>query len=196
MRPVELSSLAYAKMILHALKYPHCAVFGLLIGKKMEDDGVLCVDAIPVLHELAALTPAVEIALASVDNHCSKSSVQIVGVYFCNERLADNGLDSFAVRVAEKVLSNFAGAVLVQIENTLLSIDSSLPSTRIYTCDNKAWKSRTFDIENEEGTLAGVSKAIQAKLFREIADFENHLENTRNDCWNSIINNKLKRMFA
>lgn len=33
MRVPQLNSLCYAKIILHALKYPHCAVVGLLIGE-------------------------------------------------------------------------------------------------------------------------------------------------------------------
>lgn len=33
MRVPQLNSLCYAKMILHALKYPHCAVVGLLMGE-------------------------------------------------------------------------------------------------------------------------------------------------------------------
>lgn len=35
MRNLQISLLPYAKMILHALKYPHCAVVGLLVGKEV-----------------------------------------------------------------------------------------------------------------------------------------------------------------
>ncbi|VDM43736.1 unnamed protein product [Toxocara canis] len=194
MRVPQLNSLCYAKVILHALKYPHCAVVGLLIGEAEEEGGVVCVNAVPCLHESAALTMALEVALTSVDTYCSANALNIVGVYFCNESLSDNSLDPFAVRVAEKVATNFANAILVQIDNSLLSIDSSEPAIRVYANDNKAWKQKKFRLDRNLETLSATSIAIQRKLYREIIDFENHLDNPANDFWNLALNEKIEQL--
>lgn len=47
-------------------------------------------NAVPCLHESAALTMVLEVALASVDTYCNANALHIVGVYFCNESLSDN----------------------------------------------------------------------------------------------------------
>jgi hypothetical protein len=47
---VRLNDLAYTKLILHALKYPHNTVNGLLLGKWSPDALIDIVDAVPLLH--------------------------------------------------------------------------------------------------------------------------------------------------
>jgi len=55
----EIGPIAYCKMVLHAIKYPHCSVRGVLLGKRssknkeqIEDTSkfVTVVDAIPGFH--------------------------------------------------------------------------------------------------------------------------------------------------
>lgn len=60
-------------MLLHAAKYPHCAVNGLLVAEKTKGkkkDGhsgpVLCVDCVPLFHGTLALAPMLEVALTLV----------------------------------------------------------------------------------------------------------------------------------
>lgn len=61
-------------MLLHAAKYPQCAVNGLLVAEKHKDkkrDGpgglsVLCVDCVPLFHGSLALAPMLEVALSLV----------------------------------------------------------------------------------------------------------------------------------
>jgi hypothetical protein len=60
MQETQISILAYCKLILHAAKYPHAAVNGLLLAKKPTDsDGeddkkedVEILDAIPLFHQV------------------------------------------------------------------------------------------------------------------------------------------------
>ncbi|CAG9536993.1 unnamed protein product [Cercopithifilaria johnstoni] len=182
----------YAKMILHAYKYPHQPVIGLLIGETRNSNELICNDAIPVLHESASLSMVVETALICTDD-CTKDGRTLVGVYFCNQSLSDNSLDPYAMRVAEKIVSNYPNAFLVQIENSLLGTGSLEPAIRVYTLDSKMWKIKRFTIMNEETVLPIVSSAIQTKLYLEIMDFENHLDNPVNDHWNTALNEKLER---
>lgn len=60
-------------MLLHAAKYPHCAVNGLLVAEKTKEkkkdshsEPVLCVDCVPLFHGTLALAPMLEVALTLV----------------------------------------------------------------------------------------------------------------------------------
>ena len=63
----RISAKAYAKMLLHAAKYPHKSVNGVLLGEDVLHDGELFVlDAIPLFHHCLGLAPMLEVALAQV----------------------------------------------------------------------------------------------------------------------------------
>lgn len=66
---VEFSATAYGKMMLHAAKYPHCAVNGILLAKSGQEDSNLLdlVDAVPLFHDCIYLSPMAEIALTQVN---------------------------------------------------------------------------------------------------------------------------------
>ena len=70
--PIVLTTQAYCKMLLHAAKYPHCAVNGLLVAEKGKETRrdpsapVLCVDCVPLFHGTLALAPMLEVALTLV----------------------------------------------------------------------------------------------------------------------------------
>lgn len=52
-------------MILHAAKYPHLAVNGILLGTK---EGKDIVDVIPLFHQCLHVSPMAEIALIQVNS--------------------------------------------------------------------------------------------------------------------------------
>lgn len=63
----ELSKLAYAKIILHAFKYPHTAINGVLLANEgSSGSSVKYVDAIPLFHYNLGLAPMLEVALMQV----------------------------------------------------------------------------------------------------------------------------------
>lgn len=73
MGDITFETAAYAKIILHAAKYPHCAVNGVLLadanrirdGAKNQDLSI--VDSIPLFHHSHYLSPMAEIALTQVN---------------------------------------------------------------------------------------------------------------------------------
>lgn len=72
MTNVFFSSRAFCKIILHAAKYPHCAINGLLLGKQKNKDGngradLHIEDAIPLFHICLHVSPMAEIALTLVN---------------------------------------------------------------------------------------------------------------------------------
>lgn len=66
---IKLLPRAYVKMILHAAKYPHCAVNGILLSSKDSASGkkTTIVDAMPLFHQCLNVTPMAEIALIQVN---------------------------------------------------------------------------------------------------------------------------------
>lgn len=72
MAKVTFSSRASCKIILHAAKYPHCAINGLLLAKqKNKTDNksadYIIEDAIPLFHQCLHVSPMAEIALTLVN---------------------------------------------------------------------------------------------------------------------------------
>ncbi len=49
---VLFSSRAYCKMVLHAAKYPHCAISGILLSPQKEDRDIV-VDSVPLFHQVS-----------------------------------------------------------------------------------------------------------------------------------------------
>lgn len=72
MADVKFSVRAYCKMILHAAKYPHCAVNGVFLAEcpKNKDSkktkSLVLVDTIPLFHLCLHVSPMAEVALAQV----------------------------------------------------------------------------------------------------------------------------------
>src|SRR5712691_9440182 len=62
----RLEDLAYAKIILHALKYPHQTVNGVLLGSPPSSGCVTIVDTVPLQHHWTNLSPMMEVGLGMV----------------------------------------------------------------------------------------------------------------------------------
>ncbi len=62
----HLEDLAYAKLILHAVKYPHQTVNGVLLGHPPSSGIVVIVDAVPLQHHWTNLSPMMEVGLGMV----------------------------------------------------------------------------------------------------------------------------------
>lgn len=81
-------------MVLHATKYPHCAVNGVLLAKEC---AMNCIeDAIPLFHQIQGLTPMAEVALAQADLLAGRAKLVVAGFYHANERLEDVTVDIFS----------------------------------------------------------------------------------------------------
>lgn len=67
MGEVEISARAYGKMCLHAARYPHAAVNGLLLAPAPRSGECLCLtDCVPLFHSHLALSVMLEVALHQV----------------------------------------------------------------------------------------------------------------------------------
>lgn len=69
MSDIKFSSRAYTKIILHAAKYPHLAINGILLAKESSKGKNLhIVDAVPLFHQCLYVTPMTEVAMVQVNN--------------------------------------------------------------------------------------------------------------------------------
>lgn len=67
MSDIKINAKAYCKLVLHAAKYPHYAVNGVLLAKcSAKNKEIEFVDAIPLFHLALNLTPMAEVALTQV----------------------------------------------------------------------------------------------------------------------------------
>ncbi len=211
---MELSARAYAKMILHAAKYPHCAISGLLIAdtNAVKDVGsspaplsmtVIC-DAVPLFHQKPRLTPMTEVALARVDaavsNNGGHQRRKVVGFYHANEHLEDVAVDAFSRRIADKVAANNADSglesFLLTLDNRRLGVMMTQPALIVHTAtSNGEWREEVVAEEGnngrffiEEGAVEGVAAMIQKGLAEQLVDFDNHLDDVSTDILNVELN--------
>ena len=68
MAEICLNKKTFSKMLLHAAKYPHCAINGILLANKsnLDTKSIRCVDAIPLFHLHLTLSPMLEMAFQLV----------------------------------------------------------------------------------------------------------------------------------
>uniref|UniRef100_A0A915KAG9 MPN domain-containing protein n=1 Tax=Romanomermis culicivorax TaxID=13658 RepID=A0A915KAG9_ROMCU len=135
MATFTLSTQAYCKILLHALKYPHSAVNGVMLGEKSKIAGdssnsIQIVDVVPLFHRWLSLSTPLEIALSQIDLFCQTQTknLKIVGYYQANERLKDNSPDQTALKVMEKLTSLSCENILIMsciIELSYTQVDNS-----------------------------------------------------------------------
>ena len=70
MAEIVVSVQAYCKILLHAAKYPHCSVNGVLLAEESKSKDyrrIKFVDCIPLFHISLGLAPMLEAALIQVN---------------------------------------------------------------------------------------------------------------------------------
>lgn len=103
---LNVSALAYTKMILHAAKYPHLAVNGVLLGKPTNSSAkhFEIVDVIPLFHQCLYVTPMVEVALTQIETFAETEGLQIVGYYAAAENFCENVVERApGLKIADKI---------------------------------------------------------------------------------------------
>merc|ERR1711934_970089 len=87
---IKLSAQAHAVALLHAFKFPHSAVCGVLVGFVNDEANIVVEHAVAVAHGHITLTPMLEVALSQVECKYNKEGLKIVGYYQANAHLQDN----------------------------------------------------------------------------------------------------------
>ncbi|KAJ6617600.1 hypothetical protein lerEdw1_014946 [Lerista edwardsae] len=208
---MKLSTQAYCKMVLHGAKYPHCAVNGLLVAEKQPSQlphqhqhhrrdrdrdpppapHTLFVDCIPLFHGTLALAPMLEVALTLVDSWCKENSYVIAGYYQANERVKDASPNQVAEKVASRIAEGFNEPALIMVDNTKFTMECIEPTLYVFEHHENKWKCKDphFDYCEDWSEAQRISASLlDSRSYETLVDFDNHLDDIRNDWTNPEIN--------
>lgn len=193
----KISSRAYSKMVLHAAKYPHCAVNGLLLASaKDSSNNVEIVDVMPLFHQNLHLSPMAEIALVQTEALAAANDLQIAGYYAACELFQDNTIEKApGVKIADKIAENNPNAAFIIINNTILEGRSNGAALNIYQY-KEGWAPTSYTLNQIDETLDAVELLIQRGAMKDLYDFDNHLDNVKLDWANVHLNRDLQQLLA
>jgi len=196
---------AFSKVILHVTKYPQNPVNGVLLRekKKASESGsrkFVIQDAIPILHMCKYTTPMMEFALTQIEQYCKGSDLEVVGYYQANESLKDNQPDIVALRVSEKLAESNPNLVVVMINNDQLNSNLECAPFTLFQVSEGKLRPKEAKINllpDEDGALSTVSALIQAKSYRHLIDFDNHLDDIGLNYWiNPKVNEEIEQLSS
>jgi len=204
MAEVTFSPRAYSKIILHAAKYPHCAINGLLLAKsRNKNDGktgdLYVEDAIPLFHLCLHVSPMAEVALTLVDQFAAQQGLVIAGYYLANELLNDMSTDKPAHRIADKIAENCSNALLAVIDNREITLGMQTNPLRISQHLDGKWKVKDKELvilENEEALTETIYTLLKEEEYRNLIDFDNHLDKIELNWKNIELNKTINRVMA
>jgi len=173
MAEIQLTVRCFTKIMMHALKYPHATVNGILIGEKKKRTApsspsksenqdssparqassyTLIVDCVPLFHSGHGLTPMMEAALIQVANYAKSIGGVIAGFYQANDYYYETNPDSFASRIAEKIWEQNSDSVLLMLNHFELSATlrgenqenfESVLTVYTYTPNDGKWRTKS-----------------------------------------------------
>jgi len=196
----EIGQNAYIKLVLHALKHKSSAVNGVLLGRLSGSDGspiVEITDSVPLFHSQIGVLPPLEIALIMIEEYYGAQGLSIVGYFHANERFDDVELGSVAKNIGDHIYRYFPQAALLLLDNKKLQAVSSgkdrTPVMQLYTReDSRAWKLAGSDgssrlTTKEPSANVVLLDYITSEKWKEITDFDDHLDDISKDWLNSDI---------
>lgn len=201
MKDVVFSSRAYSKIIMHCAKYPHCAVNGVLLAVEDKNTdkpkSITYVDAIPLFHLCLHVTPMAEIALSQVEQWAESNGLIIAGYYLANENINDTSYDRPAHKIADKISEKCKASCLVVVDNKLVTLAHTTPAIRTLQNVENKWKLLDKSkVTVEEETLEATSSLLQDKVYYDLVDFDNHLDNIKLDWKNSSLNEQIEGIMS
>ncbi|KAL5466843.1 hypothetical protein EMCRGX_G030994 [Ephydatia muelleri] len=192
----SLSAKAYAKIVLHCCKYPHRSVNGVVVGvvSTKKDQGVQIQDAIPLFHLNLALAPMLEVALSQVETYVTTKGLTIVGYYQAGETVWSDNVapDDTARCIASKVAENAEKPCLLMVNNAKLLEDHV--ALKLFTkveSEEHQWKEaspKDLSLTGETQALHAAQRAVKNRLYEQLVDFDNHLDNIQLDWTNTDVN--------
>ncbi|CAH0584524.1 unnamed protein product [Chrysodeixis includens] len=199
MGEISFETAAYAKMILHAAKYPHCAVNGVLLadatkirdGAKNQDVDI--VDTVPLFHHSHYLSPMAEVALTQIESVAQANNRIIAGYYAACENFKDNTVDKCpGQKIAEKIAEHFPSAVFVVIDNRKMMQHLVTAAMKLHNFSEGKWKPIDHNnvLFHSRYVLDTVSHLLQRGVQKDLVDFDNYLDDLSQD-WTNLGIEKL-----
>ncbi|KAH8550959.1 hypothetical protein BGW37DRAFT_496674 [Umbelopsis sp. PMI_123] len=181
---------AYALPLLHAAKYPASEVCGILLGDTSSNsDTVNITRAVPLFHHWTTLTPMLELALQQVDLYATKNKLDIVGWYVGNENNTERSLNEHTIKTIDKIWRQNENAIVFLIDNDNIDLHNNKESAILPLVKTGGqWQhskspftaGSDFELINVD-TFAKVRGLISNGQYKEVADFDIHLEDASVD---------------
>ncbi|KAM6201966.1 ER membrane protein complex subunit 9 isoform 1-T1 [Rhynchocyon petersi] len=215
MGEVEISARAYVKMCLHAARYPHAAVNGLLLAPKPRSGECLCLtDCVPLFHSHLALSVMLEVALNQVDVWSSQGGLVVAGYYHANAALDDQrskfctcgtmlGIGvrkykmdpgSLALKIAGRIAEFFPDAVLIMLDNQKLVSQPRVPPVIVLENQGSRWTPKDKNLvmwKDWEESRQMVGALLEGRAHQHLVDFDSHLDDIRRDWTNQQLNTQI-----
>ncbi|XP_021339921.1 ER membrane protein complex subunit 8-like [Mizuhopecten yessoensis] len=196
MAEITVSMRAYCKLLLHAAKYPHCSVNGVLLAensKSKEHRNLRFVDCVPLFHLTLGLSPMLEAALLQIDGYCKSAGYVIAGYYQANENYSDSELNCIARVVGRRVSENCQDSCIFMIDNKRVSPESVAEVYRTYSLKDTSWRENEKRSTVDEETMETAATLLTSGAYTQLTDFDNHFDDLTNDWLNTPINDMIKR---
>ncbi|KAK7806708.1 hypothetical protein U0070_005369 [Myodes glareolus] len=172
----------------------------------------LFVDCIPLFHGTLALAPMLEVALTLIDSWCKENSYVIAGYYQANERVKDASPNQVAEKVASRIAEGFSDTALIMVDNAKFTMDCAAPTIHVYEHHENRWRCRDphqffsalfggdLSINKCLGSILIdycedwpeaqriLASLLDSRSYETLVDFDNHLDDIRNDWTNPEIN--------
>lgn len=195
----SLSAKAYAKIVLHCCKYPHRSVNGVVVGtvSTKKDHAVLIQDAIPLFHLSLGLAPMLEVALSQVETYVNKKGLSLVGYYQAGDTVLSTAPDDTARCIASKIAENTEKPCLLMVKNADLLEDRV--ALQLFVKTDEQWKEanqKDLLLNEETHALHVAQRAVKNRLYEQLVDFDNHLDNIQLDWTNTDINKSIDTIAA
>jgi hypothetical protein len=194
----EIGQNAYIKLVLHAINHKSSAVNGVLLGRLTGSDAksvVEITESVPLFHSQLGVLPPLEIALMMIEEYYSSQGLSIVGYFHANERFDDVELGGVAKNIGDHVFRYFPQAAVLLLDNKKLQAISSgkdrTPVMQLYTRDtSKTWKlsegSSSLTTKEPSANIV-LLDYITSEKWKDIIDFDDHLDDISKDWKNSDI---------
>ncbi|XP_059164900.1 ER membrane protein complex subunit 8-like [Physella acuta] len=200
MADATVSVRAHCKLLLHAAKYPHSSVNGILLAEdnknKDLNKSLRYVDCVPLFHVSLGLAPMLEIALLHVDAYCKSKGLVIAGYYQANENLNENEMNHVSKTVGKKVQENFHDACVLIIDNRKVKPETVSQPYKVFAHKENGWKEiekKSSSTEDELQKEQCLYTLLKSGAQRHVKDFDNHLDDVRNDWRNLELNDMIAR---
>ncbi|WWD19165.1 hypothetical protein CI109_103623 [Kwoniella shandongensis] len=202
-----ISPIAYSIPILHAAAHPSSSVIGLFLssansqtltstssaGVPSTSTTLLIADAVPLIHNYTSLSPMTEIGLELAYAYAKSETKRVVGIYLAKGDGTDcDGLGRIGERLLAKVREGYENAFALLIDNARLaagqpayipyiSTSSTGTSTRSLPSSSPTSLPHPFHLMSEDLPAELIRVIRETKVYRELRDFDDHLEDSSHD---------------
>ncbi|XP_060112775.1 ER membrane protein complex subunit 9 [Heteronotia binoei] len=202
---IEICARAYVKMCLHAARYPHTAVNGLLLAQKRrasvaKQADCLCItDCIPLFHSHLSLTVMLEVALNQIDLWSAESDLLLAGYYQANSGIDDKSPSHLAQKTAGRIAELYDDTVLIMLDNRKFTTNPRVPPIIVLEQKDRQWlpKDKNLIMWRDWESSRHICKSLlEAKAYNQLVDFDVHLDDIREDWTNQQLNTEIAQLVS